>query len=130
MAAIGLQGGDSSADLGPISCREAETTKVVSFCKQCVMKGRAASMYISGTPGVGKTLTIHSAQRVFNAWHREVRLFSSCPFSPSSTSRRPRVLAAAGGWAGRGMTRSAVLAVAATERGAVSFREHQRHAAA
>eukprot|EP01052_Picozoa_sp_SAG31_P054644 SAG31_NODE_14665_length_793_cov_1.786744_1_plen_94_part_10 len=73
MAAIGLQGGDTSTDCAPVHCREDETAKLVAFCQQCALSRTAASMYISGTPGVGKTLTIHSAQRILRAWHREQR---------------------------------------------------------
>eukprot|EP01050_Picozoa_sp_SAG11_P012276 SAG11_NODE_1355_length_5124_cov_17.930348_8_plen_77_part_00 len=76
MAATGLQG--SSVEVSrcraekAIRCREAETERIVKFCKDCVGRQKAASMYISGTPGVGKTLTIYSAQRIFRAWHSEV----------------------------------------------------------
>jgi Cdc6-like AAA superfamily ATPase len=63
--------------------REREVEEILGFCKQCVTGGgggrggpsasggrgvHGGSLYISGAPGVGKTLTIHTVQRLLASW--------------------------------------------------------------
>jgi cell division control protein 6 len=73
MAATGLNPTDQVRAARPgeevgVVGREKQMEQMLSFCKKCVNAGKGGSMYISGAPGVGKTLTMHTMQRLLKRW--------------------------------------------------------------
>ena len=52
--------------------RERQMESMLNFGKKCVSAGKGGSMYISGAPGVGKTLTMHTMQRLLKGWQLKV----------------------------------------------------------
>ncbi len=52
--------------------REEQLEQMLNFCKKCVQGAKGGSMYISGAPGVGKTLTMHTMQRILKRWQFSV----------------------------------------------------------
>ncbi|XP_031123021.1 cell division control protein 6 homolog B [Ipomoea triloba] len=55
-----------------IMCRDAEQNRVLEFCKQCVEQGKAGSLYVSGCPGTGKSLSIEKVKEALVDWAKKV----------------------------------------------------------
>ncbi len=77
MAATGLNPTDhvraarKGEEIGVVG-REKQLEQMLNFCKKCVQGAKGGSMYISGAPGVGKTLTMHTMQRILKRWQFSV----------------------------------------------------------
>ncbi|VVA32123.1 PREDICTED: cell division [Prunus dulcis] len=54
-----------------VSCREDEHKRVLEFCKACVEQEKAASLYICGCPGTGKSLSIEKVKQALVDWAGE-----------------------------------------------------------
>ena len=53
-------------------CRDSELRRVLEFCKACVEKEKAGSLYVCGCPGTGKTLSINKIKDSLVCWADEV----------------------------------------------------------
>lgn len=53
-------------------CRENEQNTIMDFCKKCVKQEKPGSMYISGCPGTGKSLSIELLREILVNWADEV----------------------------------------------------------
>ncbi|KAL3696305.1 hypothetical protein R1sor_010381 [Riccia sorocarpa] len=54
-----------------ILCRENEHASVIGFCKSCIVEQRAASIYLCGCPGTGKSLTMEKVRFLSSTWSAE-----------------------------------------------------------
>ncbi|KZV25681.1 cell division control protein 6 [Dorcoceras hygrometricum] len=57
-----------------VVCRENEQNMILDFCKKCVKQEKAGSMYISGSPGTGKSLSVETIKEILVNWANEERL--------------------------------------------------------
>ena len=55
-----------------VSCREDEQKRVLEFLKQCIEQEKAASLYVCGCPGTGKSLSIEKVKQALVDWAGEV----------------------------------------------------------
>ncbi|KAL6840213.1 hypothetical protein ACP4OV_030023 [Aristida adscensionis] len=53
-------------------CRDDEQMRVLEFCKACVQKEKAGSLYVCGCPGTGKTLSISKVKESLTHWADEM----------------------------------------------------------
>ncbi|KAK7275978.1 hypothetical protein RIF29_17106 [Crotalaria pallida] len=60
-----------STEPSRIGCREDEQNMVLDFCKVCVAKEKAGSLYICGCPGTGKSLTMEKVKGLLLNWASE-----------------------------------------------------------
>ncbi|ONK76820.1 uncharacterized protein A4U43_C02F170 [Asparagus officinalis] len=54
-----------------IVCREEEQRKVLDFCKGCIEREKAGSLYVCGCPGTGKTMSIERVKELILVWSKE-----------------------------------------------------------
>ena len=54
-----------------VLCREAELATLLGFCARAAEGGAAGSMYLSGSPGLGKTMVVRAVQETIAGWARE-----------------------------------------------------------
>ncbi|KAB2616507.1 cell division control protein 6-like protein [Pyrus ussuriensis x Pyrus communis] len=54
-----------------VSCREDEQKRVLEFLKQCIEQEKAASLYVCGCPGTGKSLSIEKVKQALVDWAGE-----------------------------------------------------------
>ncbi|KAK4779795.1 hypothetical protein SAY87_015901 [Trapa incisa] len=54
-----------------IVCREAEQQRVFEFCKGCVQQGKSGSLYLSGCPGTGKSLSVEKVKHDLLEWAQD-----------------------------------------------------------
>ncbi|XP_059626955.1 cell division control protein 6 homolog B-like [Cornus florida] len=52
-------------------CRENEQRRVLEFCKQCIEKEKAGSLYVCGCPGTGKSLSMERVKESLIDWAKE-----------------------------------------------------------
>ncbi|KAL9691533.1 hypothetical protein QQ045_011957 [Rhodiola kirilowii] len=57
-----------------ILCREVEQNKILEFCKSCVEKEKAGSLYVCGCPMTGKSLSMEMVKQRLLEWAREILL--------------------------------------------------------
>jgi len=53
--------------------REEQLERMLKFCKKCITAEKACTMYISGAPGVGKTLTMQIMHKMLKGWMQSSR---------------------------------------------------------
>jgi Cdc6-like AAA superfamily ATPase len=51
-------------------CRDSERALVKSFCEERLSAGLSGSIYISGVPGTGKTLTLREVEITVRQWEQ------------------------------------------------------------
>ncbi|KAL9687103.1 hypothetical protein QQ045_031499 [Rhodiola kirilowii] len=54
-----------------VVCREVEQNRILEFCKSCVEKEKAGSLYVCGCPGTGKSLSMEMVKQRLLEWARE-----------------------------------------------------------
>ncbi|XP_071737922.1 cell division control protein 6 homolog B-like [Rutidosis leptorrhynchoides] len=54
-----------------IVCREDEQKRIVEFCKECVEQAQGGSLYISGCPGTGKSLSMENVKGSIAVWAKQ-----------------------------------------------------------
>nr|CAD1834726.1 unnamed protein product [Ananas comosus var. bracteatus] len=54
-----------------VVCRAEEQKRIFEFCKTCVERERAGSLYVCGCPGTGKTLSIGRVTENVMLWSKE-----------------------------------------------------------
>ncbi|XP_073058746.1 cell division control protein 6 homolog B-like isoform X3 [Primulina eburnea] len=79
-------------------CRENEQSMILDFCKKCVKQEKAGSMYISGCPGTGKSLSVEIVKETLVNWANEEQiqppdiLSMNCMFHAQTTEIFSKVL--------------------------------------
>jgi cell division control protein 6 len=63
-----------ATSVSPIVGREAERRTILDFVETCERSNKGRTMYICGSPGVGKTLSV---QNVMNAWQKDRSMASN-----------------------------------------------------
>jgi Cdc6-like AAA superfamily ATPase len=51
-----------------VLCRDEERNRVVNFCRDRLQAGVPGSMYVSGVPGTGKSLTLRALEAAASTW--------------------------------------------------------------
>ncbi|XP_023512124.1 cell division control protein 6 homolog B-like [Cucurbita pepo subsp. pepo] len=54
-----------------VMCREDEQSRILNFCKACVEKEKAGSLYVCGCPGTGKSLSMEKVKEQLADWVKE-----------------------------------------------------------
>ncbi|XP_024025069.1 cell division control protein 6 homolog B [Morus notabilis] len=57
-----------------VVCREDEQKKVLEFCKSCIEREKAGSLYVCGCPGTGKSLSMEKVKQLLLDWAQETGL--------------------------------------------------------
>ncbi|CAN6443016.1 unnamed protein product [Victoria cruziana] len=57
-----------------LTCREEEQEQVFGFCKRCVQQEKSGSLYVSGSPGTGKSLAMEKVKSLASDWAKEAGL--------------------------------------------------------
>ncbi|XP_073146377.1 cell division control protein 6 homolog B-like [Henckelia pumila] len=79
-------------------CRENEQSMILDFCKKCVKQEKAGSMYISGCPGTGKSLSVEIIKEILVDWTNEEQiqppdiLSMNCMFHAQTTEIFSKIL--------------------------------------
>lgn len=60
-----------------VVCRENEQNRIFDFCKKCVKEEKAASLYVCGCPGTGKTLSMEKVKVMLVDWANEVFILAA-----------------------------------------------------
>lgn len=55
-----------------IVCREDQQNRILEFCKQCVEREKAGSLYVCGCPGTGKSISMEKVKESLIRWANEV----------------------------------------------------------
>ncbi|KAF3787946.1 Cell division control 6-like protein B [Nymphaea thermarum] len=54
-----------------LTCREEEQEQVLGFCKKCIQQEKSGSLYVSGSPGTGKSLVMEKVKCLAADWAKE-----------------------------------------------------------
>ncbi|XP_075519576.1 cell division control protein 6 homolog B-like isoform X1 [Primulina tabacum] len=79
-------------------CRENELNTILDFCKKCVKQEKPGSIYISGCPGTGKSLSIELLGQILVNWANEEQmqppdiLSMNCMFLAQTTEIFSKIL--------------------------------------
>ncbi|XP_031488456.1 cell division control protein 6 homolog B-like [Nymphaea colorata] len=57
-----------------LTCREEEQEQVLGFCKRCIQQEKSGSLYVSGSPGTGKSLVMEKVKCLAADWAKEAGL--------------------------------------------------------
>ncbi|XP_029124145.1 cell division control protein 6 homolog [Elaeis guineensis] len=55
-----------------VACREDEQKRILEFCKACIEQEKAGSLYVCGSPGTGKSLSVDKVKDLLAVWSKEV----------------------------------------------------------
>ncbi|KAF5744520.1 cell division control protein 6 [Tripterygium wilfordii] len=69
-----------------VVCREDEQRRILEFCKTCIEREKAGSLYICGCPGTGKSLSMEKVKQQVVDWTQEASLQSPDVIAITCTS--------------------------------------------
>ena len=58
----------ATVSTGAILCRDEERNRVLNYCREKLLAGHPGSLYVSGVPGTGKSLTLRALEAAASGW--------------------------------------------------------------